>query len=171
MASNRILVSSDFRAGVIYATTNQYHRVFPTVDIAVIDDGHVLVGRKQNRQEFCFPGGFVDLEDGRLEEAAAREAWEETGIQLLEDNLEYVCSRQVNDWRYRHRDDGQIMTTLFASILRRPQSGKAGDDLDEVHWLRIEDLAIERMVKGHQPLMAEIVKKYGHLKSKGEKTV
>lgn len=147
-ASNKILVSSDFRAGVIYNATNQYDRVFPTVDIAGIRDRKVLLGRKSNEDSWRFPGGFVDQDDISLEYAALREFKEETSLRA--DTIKYLGSFRVNDWRYRHKDDGVILTIFF---MAKASNGieKASDDLEEVAWWDIDsDVQIN---KGHLQLL------------------
>jgi bifunctional NMN adenylyltransferase/nudix hydrolase len=157
ITANRIRVSADFRAGVIYAYANTYQRVFPTVDIAIIRDGKVLLGKKPNNTLWCFPGGFVDQSDERLEDAAAREAEEETGVHVYD--LEYVCSHRNRDWRYRHADDGVITTVLFATTLFDGVP-KAGDDLQEVSWFPVSHESIPNLVDTHKELFQELIQKY-----------
>lgn len=165
ITSNRVLVSSDFRAGVIYATANQYHRVFPTVDIAILRDAQVLLGKKPNQDLWCFPGGFVDQEDTCYEDAARREAREECCVSVGE--LEYICSHRNKDWRYRHKDDGVITTTLFATYDWEGQP-RAGDDIAEVMWFPLELATKDRMVTTHQDMFVNLLLKHGGKKPKGE---
>ncbi|HBG46434.1 MAG TPA: NUDIX hydrolase [Deltaproteobacteria bacterium] len=57
-----------------------YRNPAPTVDIIVeIDGGIVLIQRKNPPDGWALPGGFVDYGES-LEEAARREAWEETSL-------------------------------------------------------------------------------------------
>lgn len=169
ITANKLRVSSDFRAGIIYATHHQYKRVFPTVDIAVIRDGQVLLGQKINDTQWRFPGGFVDQEDDCLELAAVRECMEETGI-TSEGPLEYVCSHRGKDWRYKHPDDGVIMTTLYA-LKHFIGSPHASDDLNSVRWFPIARETMSMLVETHKPLFEKLVEKYGHLTMKGEMSV
>jgi cytidyltransferase-like protein len=55
--------SEDFRAGAIYAATQQgYPTSFQTVDMVIRNENGdaVLIGRKPNSNDWVFPGGFVD---------------------------------------------------------------------------------------------------------------
>jgi bifunctional NMN adenylyltransferase/nudix hydrolase len=158
----RVLDTADFRAGVIYATQNQYPKVFPTVDIAVTTDTDILLVRKKvDGGKWRVPGGFVHPNDSTLEEAAARELTEECG-RFEHGPMEYVSSLLVNDWRYRWEKD-KIITTLFhcKHQFDRPV---AGDDVDEAAWCPQHGVH-GVLVDNHLPLYYAVHK---HLK-KGRK--
>lgn len=124
--------SADFRAGVIYASQNRYPTSFATVDVAVWRGNHLLLGLKSGMEHYCLVGGFVDPTDMSYEEAGKREVGEEVG--LFVQDLEYVTSINVDDWRYRKGPD-KIKTTLFsAEPLFPAQEPKAADDLEECRW-------------------------------------
>lgn len=146
--------SPDFRAGVIWAASGTFPTAYPAVDIAVLDSGRLLVGKKPNETAWRLPGGFVDPADRCLEEAAKREALEETGIEV--GGLRYVCSQPIDDWRYRGERD-IIMSILFTG---RRTGGhlEAADDLAEVAWLPTNGLDIEEhIVPNHRPLVAAVL--------------
>ncbi len=66
--------------------------------IPVLDGKIALVRRamKPRRGAWVFPGGYVDQGEG-VDEAAVREAWEETGLQVRLDRLLGVYSRNGDD--------------------------------------------------------------------------
>ncbi len=149
ITSDKIEISSDFRKGIIYSVYNQYPKVFPTVDIAVVNNNlQVLMGKKKGSKLWRFPGGFVDPSDQTLEHAATRELKEETGLDA--NTLKYLLSVKIEDWRYPH-DDAKILTTFFicssyTGILI------ASDDLHYAEFVPLASLAINEVEPVHQYL-------------------
>lgn len=126
-----------FRAGIIYASQHQHPRVQPTVDIGIYrkvgSSYQILLGRKKDSTDYCMPGGFVDIRDYSLAQAATRETKEETGLSFYDLNLKFITSTIINDWR--SQPDCKILTTLFAAQWEKKSGiARAGDDLEEVKW-------------------------------------
>ncbi|MDD5434912.1 MAG: NUDIX hydrolase [Nitrospira sp.] len=97
---------------------------FPTVDIIIETDnnGIVLIKRKNPPYGWAIPGGFVDYGE-TLEEAAVREALEETSL-----NVELV--RQFHVYSAPDRDPRQhTISTVF--IGKAAGTPVAADDAKE----------------------------------------
>lgn len=153
--SDEIKSTSDFRSGVIYAAYHQYPIVHPTVDILIIRNNEILLAKKPNELKFRFIGGFVDTTDKTLELAAKREVYEEAKLEI--DELMYITSMQVDDWRYRN-EDAKIMTTLYSAkyIFGRPE---ASDDISELRFFHIDNLRLSDIVEEHRELMKIAINK------------
>jgi len=153
---NKVLRSKEFRAGVIYATQNSFPKTYSTIDVAIMNEDYskVLLGRKDYEKEFRFIGGFVDPTDETLVQTVKREAQEETGLEI--DDVKYICSRKINDWRYRGEEDCSIMTH-FHIAKKIFGSEKASDDIIEVKWFDLETIDKVSLVKEHQYLMSELL--------------
>lgn len=164
--------TEDFRRGVIYAAFSLHKLAYPAVDIAIIrtcssEDKikrSIILGRKANdpKNKLRFPGGFVDPEkDECFEQAAKREASEEISCEI--DNLRYLGSTKVNDWRYK-KEVNKIMTSLFIADYIFGEI-KAGDDLAEVIEIPISivegkleiNLGNYTMVDFHKPLLDKVI--------------
>lgn len=165
--------NEDFARGVTYATQQGYPSIVPTVDVAVLlktsEGVKIILGKKSNKETYCLPGGFVDTTDASIHYAGSREVLEETNVVVSSDNLEYVDSMFIKDWRFK--GDDRILTTLFITILDeskpdypfRMKNFKAGDDLETVTVLPLslfgdEKTHIELISKNHQELIKKVVR-------------
>lgn len=136
--ANKYTQSPAYRAGAIAASLDRYPTCYPCVDVAIIDydRGMMLFGKKDGESHLRFIGGFADPKSPNYETDARREVMEETGV-VVED-LTYVGSTLIDDWRYRKESD-KIKTMLFLGsyMSGRPQ---AADDIAHVEWVTISDL-------------------------------
>lgn len=104
----------------------------PTVDIIIkVNGGIVLIKRKNPPHGWALPGGFVDYGES-LEEAATREAFEETGLTIERVKQFHTYSDPARDARQH-----TISTVFTASAHGDP---RAGDDAGEAQIFREENL-------------------------------
>ena len=114
------------------AVVTTYRNPFPTVDIIIRQGaGLVLIERKNEPCGWALPGGFVDYGES-LEQAAQREAEEETGLVL--DNL-----RQFRAYSDPDRDPRQhnISLVFVASAAGSPVGG---DDAAQARFFALDKL-------------------------------
>ena len=126
--------TADYRAGMIAATAYRYPTAFQTVDIAVVNDKReILLARKPDEKKWRFIGGFSDPRSVSLEADAKREVTEEASIEV--DDITYLGSTLIDDWRYRGEQD-KIKTAFFIAkyIYGKPEGA---DDIAEVKWIPI----------------------------------
>jgi bifunctional NMN adenylyltransferase/nudix hydrolase len=156
--------SADWRAGVIWASRNRYPTSYQTVDIAVFspDYSQVLLGKRDNEEGWRLIGGFADPASLSLEDDARREAMEEANIRL--DNLSYIRSFMIDDWRYRNEPDC-IKTALFIATTST-ENPKAGDDVDHVCWFdrnELDPTASRRIMADHRELVTHALMRSTHI--------
>lgn len=163
IAAGNTRATADFRAGVIWATQNQYPTGHPTADIAAMRENpltgrtQLLLARKPDETKLRFVGGFYDPnKDGSLEATAIRELAEETGLRATKLPT-FIASHRVDDWRYRS-EANKIITSLF---LVRDFEGdpKPDDDIAEVRWVdwdvrAMKFLHTDSVVREHHTLCA-----------------
>ena len=101
--------------------SEEFRNPVPTVDVIIEagDLGIVLIRRKNPPVGWALPGGFVDYGES-LEEAAVREALEETSLAITLTGQLHTYSNPDRDPR-RH-----TITTVFTA--RADGTPRAGDD-------------------------------------------
>lgn len=119
--------------------TYKYPRPTVTVDIVVLrkNKSEVLLIKRLHppfEGKWALPGGFMDM-DETLEEAAARELEEETGLNGIE--LKQLHAFSALDRDPRHR----TVSVAFYGMLENDRSiAKAGSDAKEAAWFILNDL-------------------------------
>lgn len=105
----------------------------PTVDIIIemAGGGIVLIHRKNEPRKWALPGGFVDYGE-TLEEAAAREAKEETSIEVSDLKQFHAYSDPKRDERSH-----TISVVFTAKGVGTP---RAADDADDIGLFSRETL-------------------------------
>ena len=99
-----------------------------TVDAVIIERGSILLVKRRidpYRGLWAIPGGFVE-EGETVEQAAAREAFEETGVRIKIKKLVGVYSDPKRDPR------GTVSVAFIAKALSKEANG--GDDAEEAKW-------------------------------------
>jgi 8-oxo-dGTP diphosphatase len=110
----------------------RYRNPFPTVDIIIeLEDGIVLIERKNPPHGWALPGGFVDYGES-LEAAAVREAREETSLEVSNLRLLGCYSDPRRDERMH-----TISTVYIADACGQPQ---AADDAASVGIFQLDKL-------------------------------
>lgn len=101
----------------------------PTADMVIYDEerGIVLVKRRYPPLGWALPGGFVDYGE-KVEDAARREAMEETGLDVPISGLVGVFSDPARDKR-KH-----TISTVFWGRPNNPEAIKGGDDAAEARF-------------------------------------
>jgi len=152
---NKVLRSKEFRAGMIYAANSTFPFNYCTIDVAIMNDDEtkVLLGRKAEENKYRFIGGFTDVTDDTLEHTLRRESNEETKLEV--GDTHYICSKNINDWRYRGESDRSIMTVFFKAK-KIFGSEQPFDDIVALKWFDVEGFNLENMVKGHRSLFENL---------------
>lgn len=149
-------ISEDFRKGCIYATQNNWTNYYPTVDCAIFSDNtfsKLYLAKKEGESLYRFPGGFIDTKDNTYEDAAIREAQEETGLTCI--IHKYICSQKIPDWRYCNESE-DIMTTFFCMFVKNG-TPSPNDDISTLHLLSFKDIKISDIEHVHQKLYCELL--------------
>ncbi|MFP4167462.1 MAG: NUDIX domain-containing protein [Desulfonatronovibrionaceae bacterium] len=125
-----------------------YRNPVPTVDIIIFTPpDRVLLVRRRNRPVgWALPGGFVDYGES-AEEAAKREALEETGLEVILDGLLGVYSHPDRDPRQH------TLSTVFTAHPKDNTLPRAGDDAGETGFFPLSGLP--RLVFDHPRILED----------------
>lgn len=117
---------------------------FHTVDVIALRNGErgteVLLGKKPNKDNWVFIGGFVEPTH-TAEHTASKEFEEEASLHIEEKRFRYLFSAHINDDRYIGSCH-QITSSLFTVKLTWEESllVKGGDDIELVQWFPLDEL-------------------------------
>lgn len=114
--------------------------IVPSVNVAVVNDqGHLLLIRRTDNNNWAVPGGAVDLGES-LVQAAVRETKEESGIDCEVTGLVgiYTDPRHV----VLYTSNGEVRQEFSILLTARMVGGRPtpSDESSEVRWVRPEDL-------------------------------
>jgi bifunctional NMN adenylyltransferase/nudix hydrolase len=160
MVSEQVKDSADFRSGVIYQSYNQYPKVHPCIDVAILDESEekVLLAKRPFEDGWRFIGGFSKPTDVSYEHTVRRKISEDAGHNLSVNHPRYIGSCQIPDWRYQSEED-KILSILF---ITKKQFGRIdpSDDVSELKWWDISELEKDEKIitKEHKILLDMFLK-------------
>lgn len=149
---------SSWTAFILSARESELRLRFPTVDIIIEKNGKiVLIKRKKEpfKDKWVLPGGHVE-ENETVEEAAIREAKEETSLDIKLKEILGVYSEPKRDPRY---------PTISTVFIAEPKSRKikAGSDALKAEWFSLSKIDFKNLGFDH----SKILKDYLKYKKKG----
>ncbi|AAC07397.1 NUDIX domain-containing protein [Aquifex aeolicus] len=111
--------------------------------------GIVLIERKYPPVGLALPGGFVEVGE-RVEEAAAREMREETGLEVRLHKLMGVYSDPERDPR------AHVVSVVWIGDAQGEP--KAGSDAKKVKVYRLEEIPLDKLVFDHKKIILDFLK-------------
>lgn len=130
-----------------------YKNPVPTVDCVIChpEKGVVLVRRKNPPLGWALPGGFVDYGE-RVEDAARREALEETSLRVRLVGLLGVYSNPARDPRQH------TISTVFLAVAENPEAIRGADDALEARYFSFHSLP-DPLVFDHKQILEDALKR------------
>jgi ADP-ribose pyrophosphatase YjhB (NUDIX family) len=134
-----------------------YKNPTPTVDAIIQKNSQILlIERKKEpfKGYLVLPGGFVN-EGERVEDAAKREAKEETSLDIVLLEILGVYSEPGRDPR------GHVMSTVFIGEISKVSykvDAIAQDDAAAIEWLNLEEVVNTRFGFDHRRIIIDYIK-------------
>lgn len=131
----------------------RYRIPSPTVDVLILEEGRgvALVWRKNSPVGWALPGGFVDYGE-TVENAAVREAKEETGLDVTLTGLVGVYSDPARDPR------GHTVSTVFTAQAADAACLAGGDDAETAAFFPLGSLP-EDIMFDHRKIIDDFMRK------------
>ena len=150
------LVALTIKDGVLQVAVVQRNS-----DLACIDakrDGEVREIKRDPIHHWALPGGHVDFEKDDIDEAAARELKEETGIDVRVDSL-----IQIGAYGNLGRDPRPGRTVSVAYLTFQPMFSQpiAGTDANEARFMSVLELIAEpnRLEFDHETMLIDAIQR------------
>jgi 8-oxo-dGTP diphosphatase len=126
---------------------------FPTVDIVLYREGQgvLFIERRNPPHGWALPGGFIDYGES-AEEAAVREAREETGLRVRLTGLLGVYSDPERDPRFH------TLSVVFTAEPDAAETPCAGDDAGNVRFFPLDALP-DSMAFDHREIVSDFAKR------------
>ncbi|MFW6303026.1 MAG: NUDIX domain-containing protein [Candidatus Sumerlaeota bacterium] len=126
----RLRRSSD--GAVFFAYRFEHPAVASTVVLYDRARDAVLLGRRERQPfagSYCFPGGFLDVGEETVEQCAARELREETGVVIRAEDLQLVDVRS-----HPRRDPRDHVLDIGYYAEGDNLEARAADETDAIEW-------------------------------------
>lgn len=132
-----------------------YRNPAPTVDVVIHAHGRgiVLVERRNEPHGWALPGGFIDYGES-AEDAAVREAEEETGLVVTLEGLVGVYSDPARDPRHH------TMSVVYAARIAKGTGSEphAGDDAAQARFFSPDALP-QPIAFDHATIIADFLRR------------
>ena len=131
-----------------------YKNPIPTVDTIIQKDSQILLVKRKKepfKGLFALPGGFVN-EGERVEDAAKREAKEETSLDIELVDILGVYSDPTRDPR------GHMMSTVFIAKISSHNDrvdAVAQDDAAAIEWISLEVIDTRNVGFDHKRIISD----------------
>ncbi len=149
MQKARTFTSACSQCGAEVAQRNP----FPTVDIVLhrAGQGILLIERRNPPHGWALPGGFIDYGES-AEQAAVREAHEETGLDVRLTGLLGVYSDPDRDPRFH------TLSVAYTAQCEDNEIPYAGDDAKNARFFPLDELPTD-IAFDHRRIIADFAKK------------
>jgi NAD+ diphosphatase len=121
-----------------------YPRISPAIIVAIVNNGKILLARRNNSQMYSVIAGYVEVGE-KIEQTVLRETQEEVGIEVK--NIQYFSSQS---WPFSY-----ALMLAFTAEYKSGEITPDGKEIEEAKWFAPNELP-ER-IPGHQSVARELI--------------
>jgi 8-oxo-dGTP pyrophosphatase MutT (NUDIX family) len=107
--------------------------------VIVIREGHILLQKRKDNGCWGYHGGCLELGE-RLEEAAVRELFEETGLKARAMSLYGIFSGPELRYVYPHGDEIFVVDTVYICDDFEGNLNADAEEVSELRWFPFKDV-------------------------------
>jgi 8-oxo-dGTP pyrophosphatase MutT (NUDIX family) len=125
-------------------------------------EGKVLMLHRTDNDCWCFPGGSIELGE-KVEDAAQREAFEETGLKVEELELFDIFSGEELYYKYLNGDEVYNIDMVFMTSKYYGEANK-NDESKGFKFFMVNELP-ENISPPVKPVVQRLVERYIYIKN------
>ena len=126
------------------------------------DEGKVLMMHRTDNDCWCFPGGAIELGE-KVEDAAQREVFEETGLEVGKLDLFDIFSGEELYYKYPNGDEVYNIDIVFMTSKYYGEAN-SNDESKGFKFFRIDELPRE-ISPPVKPVVQRLVERYTDIKN------
>ncbi|KPU26356.1 ADP-ribose pyrophosphatase [Caloranaerobacter sp. TR13] len=127
--------------------------------VIVIDsNGRVLLQHRKDNDCWGFPGGAVELGE-RVEDAAVREVFEETGLKIINMDLFGVYSGKELYYKYPNGDEVYNIDVVYISKSYSGDLHVDGFEAKDVRFFAIDEIP-QKISPPAKPVINDFIRRY-----------
>lgn len=126
--------------------------------ICINKNGEILLGKRTDNHKWGYAGGSVEI-DEKVEDAARREFFEETG--LIADEIEFFFINSGPEVHYIYPNGDEVSNIEIVYLCRKYHGTlkRQESEMDELRFFRADEIDLEMISPPIRPVISYLLEK------------